>query len=766
MSKVKSSNIGYPRIGEKREWKKALEQFWGGKLEKEAFLSQIEEIRLSHLKKQKEQGIDLIPVGDFSLYDHVLDTAVMFGLVPNRFNYSGGAVSLETYFNMARGNKEAVASEMTKWFNTNYHYIVPELEGAVPNLVENRPLQFYKEAKAKLNIEGKPVILGPITFVKLSKGYQDNEFKEIVSKFVPLYGRILKELQEEGVQWVQVDEPILGTTLSTEEIALFKSVYQSLHDAAPQVKILLQTYFESIDHYEEVISLPAAGIGLDFVHDNGENLEAVKKFGFPQDKVLAAGIIDGRNVWRANLPNKLSILEEITEIVSAERLIVQPSSSLLHVPVTVKSEEALHSVLKDALSFADEKLNEIAILTKGLNDGKETVQAALTASKEAVQALNESSFRNNAEVQEAIQNLREYKADRNAPFAVRQPLQAEAFQLPLLPTTTIGSFPQTKEVRQQRLKWRKGELTDRQYEKYIEEETKEWVTIQEEIGLDVYVHGEFERTDMVEFFGEKLAGFQFTKFGWVQSYGSRCVKPPLIYGDVSFKEPMTVKETVYAQSLTNKPVKGMLTGPVTILNWSFVRDDMKRMDVANQIALALRKEVEALEENNIRMIQVDEPAIREGLPLKREKWDAYLNAAVYAFKLSTASVKNDTQIHTHMCYSNFEDIINAIKALDADVISIETSRSHGELIDAFEKNTYDKEIGLGVYDIHSPRVPKLEELTRNIDRALQVLDPKQFWINPDCGLKTRGKEETIAALRVMVEAAEKTREQLLVNKEQ
>ncbi|MBM7588106.1 5-methyltetrahydropteroyltriglutamate--homocysteine methyltransferase [Bacillus pakistanensis] len=765
MTTVKSSNLGYPRIGENREWKKALEQFWAGTLEKEVFSKRMEEIYLSHLQKQKDEGIDLIPVGDFSLYDHVLDTAVMFGLVSNRFEYSGGKVPLETYFEIARGTKGAVAAEMTKWFNTNYHYIVPELDVAVPTLVENRPLHFYKEAKRKLNIEGKPVILGPVTFVKLSKGYKKSEFRKVVEQFVPLYARILCELQTEGVEWVQVDEPILSTTLSKEEVALFTDVYQTLHEAAPDIKVILQTYFDSLEHYEDIVKLPVQGIGLDFVHDRGQNLTALKSSGFPQDKVLAAGIIDGRNIWRANLEEKSLTLTAIAEIVSKDRIIVQPSSSLLHVPVTVKNEEKLDGTLKDALSFANEKLQEVVTLTKGLQDGVKAIEEEMKSSTIAIQKLNQSPLRNNIQVQETIQNLAEYKAKRESPYEIRKGSQGKAFQLPLLPTTTIGSFPQTSEVRKTRLTWRKGELTDEQYRVYIKAEIKKWINIQEEIGLDVFVHGEFERTDMVEYFGEKLAGFQFTKFGWVQSYGSRCVKPPIIFGDVSFKKPMTIEETVYAQSLTDKPVKGMLTGPITILNWSFARDDLSRSAIVNQIALALRKEVEALEENGIHMVQVDEPALREGLPLKREQWSSYLNTAVYAFKLTTSSVQDDMQIHTHMCYSDFEDIIDAIKALDADVISIETSRSHGELIHAFEQNTYDNSIGLGVYDIHSPRVPELEEVTRNIDRALQVLDPKLFWINPDCGLKTRGIEETIASLKVMVEAAELARERLLVNKE-
>ncbi|WP_404293268.1 5-methyltetrahydropteroyltriglutamate--homocysteine S-methyltransferase [Cytobacillus kochii] len=764
MTEVKSSNVGYPRIGEKREWKKALEQFWSGMLNKETFLQQMEVIRLSSLEKQKQLGVDLIPVGDFTLYDHVLDTAVMFGLVPERFTYRGGKVDIETYFDIARGNKDAVAAEMTKWFNTNYHYIVPELTNLTPTLAENRPLAFYKEGKEKLEIDGKPVILGPITFVKLSKGYKESEFKSIVNQFVPLYAQILKELQQEGAWWVQIDEPILATTLTEEDISLYQAVYQTLHEAAPQINIILQTYFESITHYEAVTSLPVQAIGLDFVHDAGQNLASLQKFGFPSDKVLAAGVIDGRNIWGAKLDNKLSLLEEITAIVPKDRLIIQPSSSLLHVPVTVKIEETLDHTLKTALAFADEKLQEIVVLTKGIREGKEQIQDEVNKRRTAIEALNQSSIRNNQQVQTAIQNLPSSLAEREAPYSVRQAAQKTAFQLPLLPTTTIGSFPQTQEVRRNRLKWRKGELTATDYQTYIKTEIKKWIDIQEELGLDVFVHGEFERTDMVEYFGEKLAGFQFTKFGWVQSYGSRCVKPPIIYGDVSFEQPMTVAETVYAQSLTDHPVKGMLTGPITILNWSFVRDDIPRYEVANQIALALREEVEALETNGIRMIQVDEPAIREGLPLKQEKWEDYLNAAVYAFRLATTSVRNETQIHTHMCYSDFEDIISSIQALDADVISIETSRSHGELIHSFEESTYQQGIGLGVYDIHSPRVPQLDELTKNIDRALQVLDPQLFWINPDCGLKTRGIDETVAALTVMVQAAKLSREKLLVKK--
>ncbi|MBT2755159.1 5-methyltetrahydropteroyltriglutamate--homocysteine S-methyltransferase [Mesobacillus foraminis] len=759
MGKARSSLLGYPRIGEQREWKKALEQFWAGKMNELEFRDKMEQIRLGHVKKLAEIGIDLIPVGDFSFYDHVLDTSAMFGLVPDRFKYEGGKVSLETYFDIARGNQGAVASEMTKWFNTNYHYIVPELDKD-PVLADNRPLHFFREAKEKLNIEGKPVILGPVTFVKLSKGYKRG-FKDVVEQFVPLYAQILRELQEEGVKWVQIDEPILSTAISKEEFEIVEDVYHALQESAPKVNILLQTYFDSVEDYQKVITLPVKGIGLDFVHDRGENLKALKRHGFPADKVLAAGVIDGRNIWRANLEDKLLNLEEILQKVHKDSLIIQPSSSLLHVPVTVRNENLPQS-LTGTLAFADEKSEEVVLLAKAVNHGKPSIAAKIVEAIVAFQHLNSSTFRNNRQIQEELKKLPSMKVSRAATFSIRQLEQEKAIPLPLLPTTTIGSFPQTADLRKRRQEWRKGQLSDVEYDKIIKSEIKRWVELQEEIGLDVLVHGEFERTDMVEFFGEKLAGFHFTKLGWVQSYGSRCVKPPIIFGDVTFESPMTLKETLYAQSLTDKPVKGMLTGPVTILNWSFVREDISRFQVANQIAIALRKEVEVLEENGISMIQVDEPALREGLPLKPKHQEEYLDRAVYAFKLATSSVKNETQIHTHMCYSNFKQIINAIDALDADVISIETSRSHGELIQAFEEETYGKGIGLGIYDIHSPRVPTLGEMMKNIERALQVLDKKLFWINPDCGLKTRGEAETIAALKVMIEAARQTRERLLV----
>lgn len=760
MTKAISSNIGYPRIGEKREWKRALEIFWNGNSSEEELLAETTALRLEDLKKQQALGIDLIPVGDHSLYDHVLDTSVLFGVIPERFGYTGGKVDLATYFAIARGEKNAVASEMTKWFNTNYHYLVPELNDAKPTVTENRPLTLYKEAKEQLGIDGKPVILGPLTYLKLSKGYEEQEFPQLLETFTSLYIEVLKELEEAGASWVQLDEPILVTELSATEIELAHKAYEEIQQAVPKLKIILQTYFEAVTDYKKVVEFPVAAIGLDFIH--GDSLSLIQEYGFPEDKVLAAGIVDGRNVWRADLDGKIVLLEEIQKHVDSERIIVQPSSSLLHVPVTKLLEAQIDPVILGGISFADEKLQEVVTLTKGLKDGKAQIQTELETARTELEALNTSSYRTNKQVKESLATLTEADIQRKSSFDIRLEKQRQRFDLPLLPTTTIGSLPQTSEVRQTRTKWRKEEITDEAYEQFIKDNIQKWIAIQEEIDIDVLVHGEFERTDMVEYFGEKLNGFGVTKFGWVQSYGSRCVKPPLIFGDVSFDKPMTLKESVYAQALTERPVKGMLTGPVTILNWSFVHDDVPRFTVLNQIALALREEMEILEENGIKIIQVDEPALREGLPLAKAKEHAYLDAAVYAFRLATASVQDDTQIHTHMCYSDFNKIFKAIDGLDADVISIETSRSHGELVSTFEENTYQKEIGLGVYDIHSPRIPSEEEIEQNIIRALATISPQQFWINPDCGLKTRKEDETIGALKVMVKAAKKVRASALV----
>jgi 5-methyltetrahydropteroyltriglutamate--homocysteine methyltransferase len=762
MGDILSANLGYPRIGEKREWKKALERFWSKKISKGEFLETTKKLRLHNLKKQKEIGVDLIPVGDFSFYDHVLDTAVLFGLIPERFNTGEKQVSLETYFSIARGTKDAEASEMTKWFDTNYHYIVPEISNETkPFITENRLLHLFNEAKEELGITAKPVLVGPVTLLKLSKGYDRDHFQTLLDALIPLYIQVLNELRAAGAEWVQLDEPILVKTLPEEDVSVFQNVYQRIKDGTPGLSILLQTYFEAVDAYQTVVNLPVDGIGLDFVYGKEANLQAVKTFGFPQDKVLAAGVIDGRNVWKADLQATFSELKSLLDAVGGkDKLWVTPSCSLLHVPVTVKNERELDPVLKGALSFADEKLDEVVVLAHALNEGASSAAAAFRQNNEELSALKTSVHRNNKEVQKELSHLDQELPARPGSWKLRQAIQADAFKLPPLPSTTIGSFPQTKEVRLARRRLRRGEWSQDQYDRFIKDEIAKWIDIQEDIGIDVLVHGEFERNDMVEYFGEKLAGFAFTRFGWVQSYGSRCVKPPLIFGDVAWRGPMTVRESAYAQSLTKKPVKGMLTGPVTIYNWSFVRNDISQATVFNQIALALKKEVHALEEADIRMIQVDEPALREGLPLKEEKKAGYLHDAVYAFRLATSFVNNDTQIHTHMCYSEFDEIIGAIDALDTDVISIEAARSHGEIISTFEDFEYKKGIGLGVYDIHSPRIPSVEEMKSYAERALKVLNPKIVWINPDCGLKTRKPEEAIPALRNMVEAAREVRAEL------
>lgn len=757
--KVKVSNLGYPRIGKNREWKKTLEAFWSGSLNEESFREEMASIQLGHLRSQQDAGIELIPVNDFTFYDHMLDTAVMFGIIPERYNYTGGAVNLDLYFAMARGNERTTACEMTKWFNTNYHYIVPEIGEQQPQLTENKPLAAYRFAKSQAGIEGKPVLVGLFTFLKLSKGYASSQLAEIADRFLPVYIQLLKELEEEGVLWVQIDEPSIVTGLTSEDLNLLKTLYQTIATSVPGLKIMLQTYFEAAEPLQELLQLPVAGLGLDFVHDGGANLESIASLGWPEDKWLGAGIIDGRNIWRSDIDAKLKLIEQLTAFVGLDHIILQPSSSLLHVPVTVQGEDKLKSVVRNALAFADEKLAELNLIGAILaDDQEESAAASLQTSREALSAFRALPERGRQDVADQVKGLADLPDRRSLPFNERVIIQQDKWQLPLLPTTTIGSFPQTPEVRQARLKWRKGVWKQDRYDLFIREQIEVAITFQEKLGLDVLVHGEFERTDMVEFFGEKLGGYLFTRNGWVQSYGSRCVKPPVIYADVAFIEPMTVKESVYAQSLTKLPVKGMLTGPVTILNWSFVRDDLSREEVANQIALALRQEVQALESSGIEMIQVDEPAIREGLPLKARDHEHYLNWAVKSFRIATNLVKDTTQIHTHMCYAEFNDMIDSISAMDADVISIETSRSHGELIASFEEQDYDKGIGLGVYDIHSPRIPAVEEMTASIDRALQALKPEQFWINPDCGLKTRGWEETEGALRNMVEAAAIARE--------
>lgn len=756
MGNIVSGNLGYPRIGEQREWKKHIEAYWAGNITEHELHDRLTAIRLDHLRLQRDRGLGVIPVGDFTYYDHVLDTATMFGLVPERFAWNGDKVPLDLYYAIARGNDRAAASEMTKWFNTNYHYIVPELEAREPRLTVNRPLLAYLEAKQELGVEGRPVLLGLFTLLKLSKGETAGDVDAWIDRLLPLYVQVLRELEAVGAAWVQIDEPALVVSLTEEDVRRLGFIYRTIAREVPKLRVMLQTYFDAVERYEALAELPVHGLGLDFVHGRDGNLEALRRYGFPAGKTLGAGLIDGRNIWRADLDEALSLLKEIRVLAGEPELIVQPSCSLLHVPVSAAGEERLASVLREALAFAEQKLEELTSLCEAAS-GEGPAPARFAENRRALAVLAADPARSRAAVREAADKAALAPAARASEFAERRRKQQAKWRLPFLPTTTIGSFPQTAEVRAARQKWRRGEWSPERYEEFIQAEIRKWVAIQEELGLDVLVHGEFERTDMVEFFGEKLPGFAFTQGGWVQSYGTRCVKPPVIYGDVEFAGPMTVKETAYAQSLTTKPVKGMLTGPITILNWSFVRSDLSREQVAFQIALALRSEVEALEQAGIGMIQVDEPALREGLPLKRKDWAEYLDWAVKAFRVTTSSVRDTTQIHTHMCYCEFDDILEEIRALDADVISIETSRSHGELVQSFEEHTYPLGIGLGVYDIHSPRVPSEAEMVALIERALQVLDPELFWVNPDCGLKTRGQEETVAALRQMVAAAEQIR---------
>ncbi|WNV81068.1 5-methyltetrahydropteroyltriglutamate--homocysteine S-methyltransferase [Bacillus atrophaeus] len=755
MTTIKTSNLGFPRIGLNREWKKSLEAFWKGNSDKDTFLKQMDELFLTAVKTQIDQKIDIVPVSDFTHYDHVLDTAISFNWIPERFQHITDAT--DTYFALARGIKDAVSSEMTKWFNTNYHYIVPEYNKDIEfRLTRNKQLEDYRRVKQAFGVETKPVIVGPYTFVTLAKGYEQSEAKEIQKRLVPLYVQLLKELEQEGVQWVQIDEPAL-VTASSEDVSAAKELYQAITNELSGLNVLLQTYFDSVDAYEELISYPVQGIGLDFVHDKGRNLEQLKAHGFPKDKVLAAGVIDGRNIWKTDLDERLDAILALLSSTDIDELWIQPSNSLLHVPVAKHPDEHLEKDLLNGLSYAKEKLAELSALKEGLLSGKAAISADIQQAKADLQALKQFATGANSEQKQELNQLTEKDFKRPIPFEERLKIQNESLGLPLLPTTTIGSFPQSAEVRSARQKWRKSEWSDEQYQEFINAETKRWIDIQEELDLDVLVHGEFERTDMVEYFGEKLAGFAFTKYAWVQSYGSRCVRPPVIYGDVEFIEPMTVKDTVYAQSLTSKQVKGMLTGPVTILNWSFPRNDISRKEIAFQIGLALRKEVKALEDAGIQIIQVDEPALREGLPLKENDWEEYLTWAAEAFRLTTSAVKNDTQIHTHMCYSNFEDIVDTINDLDADVITIEHSRSHGGFLDYLKDHPYLKGLGLGVYDIHSPRVPPTKEIYKIIDEALTVCPTDRFWVNPDCGLKTRHQEETIAALKNMVEAAKQAR---------
>ena len=751
---MKNSILGFPRIGKKRELKFAVEKFWKEAISENELGDIAISIRKENLNYLKNSGIDFIPCNDFSYYDRMLDMCVTLGLIPERFKELVDKVSpLELYFAMARGisfnGKNYAAMEMTKWFNTNYHYIVPELEVCSEFKLNPDMITKYVGEAKELGIDSIPTIIGPLTFVMLAKKPEDFDIAGELNRFAEEYVKLIKVLETAGVKKINLEEPVMVTDESVCYQQIFKSVYEKIV-AETNVDIFIQTYFDTVgDNYKVLTELPVKGVGLDFVH-GGKNLDLISECGFPEDKLLFAGVIDGRNIWSADSEKIDSTVKVIKEKVSSGRIVLSSSCSLLHCPVSLESELRLDPMVKQYMAFAREKVNELNTLKVSYESGDKIGTGELKKLREAF--VNDPA-RKNSRIRIAVEKLGDLKIPRKTSFTDRIKLQNERLNLPKLPTTTIGSFPQTAEIRSLRRRFKKDDISSDEYQNAINEKTTEVIHLQETIGLDVLVHGEFERNDMVEFFGEKLNGVVFTEFGWVQSYGSRCVKPPVIYGDIDRPEAMTVRDIVYAQNLTNKPVKGMLTGPVTILNWSFVRDDISRREVCEQLSLAIREEVLDLEENGIKIIQVDEAALREGLPLRSENKRDYMQWAVDCFLIACSGVKDDTQIHTHMCYSNFNDIIEDIIRMDADVTTIENSRSDNELLKVFNDHKYPNQIGPGVYDIHSPNIPTQEEIQKQIESMLKVIHYDQLWVNPDCGLKTRNKEEVIPSLENMVNAA-------------
>lgn len=759
-------SLGFSRVGAQRELKFALEAYWSGKGSLDTLLETGRELRRKHWALQAGAAQRaMVPVGDFAWYDHILEWTTLLGVVPARFGQpSGRDVGLDTLFRMGRGRAPSgtptAACEMTKWFDTNYHYIVPELSPQQSFRIARSDL-FDQVAEAQaLGYTAKPVIPGPLTWLWLSKGdafplgAQDEGKLQLLDGLLPVYAEVLQRLAEQGVSWVQVDEPILALDLPPAWQSAFKRVYEELSNGT--VRVLLASYFGGITQNLDVLAgLPVQGVHIDLVRAP-EQAQAVAAV-LGSEQVLSAGVIDGRNIWRTDLDDRLALLQPLHKQLG-QRLWLAPSCSLLHVPVDLDPETQLDPELKSWLSFAVQKLDELACLARMLDgDQDEATVVMAQAQRAALQSRRDSRRTHNEAVRRQFAASSDLSRVR-APFAERIEKQREELDLPDFPTTTIGSFPQTPEIRRLRRDWRQGSLSDAAYEKAVRAEIEATIRFQEEVGLDVLVHGEPERNDMVEYFGELLAGFAFTQNGWVQSYGSRCVKPPLIFGDVLRPAPMTIGWSSYAQSLTKRPVKGMLTGPVTLLQWSFVRDDQPREDTCRQLALALREEVTDLERAGIRVIQIDEPAFREGLPLRRGDWQAYLDWAVDCFRLATSNVADGTQIHTHMCYAEFNDIIQAIAAMDADVITIETSRSNMELLGAFEDFAYPNDIGPGVYDIHSPNLPEVDAMVALIRKAAARLPTERLWVNPDCGLKTRAWPETRGALEAMVQAARNLRE--------
>ena len=753
---MKTTIIGFPRVGSLRELKFASEKYFRGEISAEELQNTAKKLRSTHWQLQQENGISLIPVNDFSFYDNMLDTAVLLNAVPERYR-ALSLSPLDTYFAMARGYQgkhgDVKAFAMKKWFNTNYHYMVPEIEDTTEiRLAGEKPFAEYAEAKA-LGVPAKLVLIGPFTFLKLARFTGEKTLSDFVEDTVKAYCDYLAKLNELGAAWAELDEPYLVKDLSAEDIALFTQIYKTVLAAKGNVKVLLQTYFGDVrDCYSEITALDFDGIGLDFT-EGKQTMALVQKNGFPKEKILFAGVVNGKNIWRNSYEKTLKILEQLRPVCG--EIVLNTSCSLLHVPYTLRNETKLAESYQKHFAFAEEKLEELAELSQICASAQ---PQATEAYQKNQQLFCEDRHCSNAEVQRKVAALTEADFVRKPAFAEREKIQQETFQLPLLPTTTIGSFPQTKEVRANRAAFRKGEISEKQYVDFNKKQIADCVALQEKIGLDVLVHGEFERNDMVEYFGECLEGYLFTEKAWVQSYGTRCVKPPIVWGDVSRAKPMTIKWSVYAQSLTKKPMKGMLTGPVTILNWSFPREDISLQDCAYQIGLAIREEVLDLEKNGIRIIQVDEAALREKLPLRKSDWKTeYLNWAIPAFRLVHSGVKPETQVHTHMCYSEFADIIQDIDDMDADVITFEASRSDLTILDVLQENHFRTEVGPGVYDIHSPRIPTTAEIKTAISKMLSRIPKEKLWVNPDCGLKTRGITETVPSLENMVEAAKACR---------
>ncbi|MDP2966171.1 MAG: 5-methyltetrahydropteroyltriglutamate--homocysteine S-methyltransferase [Pelolinea sp.] len=758
---VLTSNLGYPQIGLKRELKFALEAYWNHKSDLESLLKTSQEIQISNWQLQQNLGIDLIPSNDFSLYDHVLDTAIMVNAIPSRVFHDQITDEYTRYFAMARGFQNAGVSipamEMTKWFNTNYHYIVPEISRDTRfNLNSQKPLDAFNLAKT-VGIITRPVIIGPVTFLLLSKT-NDTGFSpfEKISELLPIYKQLFSELYLAGVQWIQLDEPFLVSDLNQGIKKAYQEMFIEFSKSENRPKLLLTTYFDDISINKELISAsPFEGLHIDRLNTS-DPIELISYL--PKLETLSLGIIDGRNIWKTDLIHQAELIHEIQDSLNPQELLIAPSCSMLHIPQDLELETEIVTEIKSWMSFAKQKLQELVLLQRFVNDPKKyknlliNNEAALISRKNTMEKSKSRAMR-------SLQSVPPVQLERQSPFIERK--KKQQLSLPKFPATTIGSFPQTIEIRSIRAKLNRGEINQTEYDAFIRSEIEKVIRLQEEIGLDVLVHGEFERNDMVQYFAEKMQGFTFTSHGWVQSYGSRYVRPPIIYGLVSRPETMTVDWAKYTQSLTDKPVKGMLTGPVTILQWSFVHDDQPRADTCREIALAIREEVLDLESVGIQIIQIDEPALREGLPIQKSKWQQYLSWAVECFKITSSGVKDETQIHTHMCYAEFNDIVNAIGEMDADVISIEASRSNMQLLKAFGDYHYPNDIGPGVYDIHSPNIPKVEEIVGLLEKALEVIPGDQLWVNPDCGLKTRTWEEVIPSLKAMVNAARSLRKKAL-----